>query len=107
MLPIKNMGFRRSRLFGLPELTLISKAVPRLVPDFLTHSEWADASHRGQTGDPFKGAAAIVMVATSGAPPLRLQLGADAVAALEAKLAQVSTELAAWRKLAESTGDEH
>jgi NAD(P)-dependent dehydrogenase (short-subunit alcohol dehydrogenase family) len=68
--------------------------------------EWADSSHRAQPGDPVKGAAAIVEVGTTGNPPLRLQLGADCVARVEAKLAQVAAELAEWRALAESTGYE-
>jgi hypothetical protein len=40
------------------------------------------------------------------APPLRVQLGTDSLARVEAKLAQVATELAAWRTLAESTDRE-
>jgi len=36
-------------------------------------------------------------------PPLRLQLGHDCVAAVEAKLEQVKLELEQWRQLAEST----
>jgi NAD(P)-dependent dehydrogenase (short-subunit alcohol dehydrogenase family) len=65
--------------------------------------EWADTSNHNQLGDPAKGAAAIVTVATSAKPPLRVQLGTDSVARVEAKLAQVASELAAWRALAEST----
>ena len=39
-------------------------------------------------------------------PPLRVQLGADCVARVEAKLAQVADELAQWRDLALSTAFE-
>jgi hypothetical protein len=35
-----------------------------------------------------------------------VQLGTDSLAAVEAKLAQVATELAAWRTLAQSTDHE-
>jgi len=49
---------------------------------------------------PAKGAAAI---ATSAKPPLHVQLGTDSLARVEAKLAEVASELAAWRTLAEST----
>ena len=45
-------------------------------------------------------------VATSTEPPLRVQLGTDSLAGVEAKLAQVATELAAWRTLAQSTDHE-
>jgi hypothetical protein len=65
--------------------------------------QWADTANHNQLGDPAKGAAAIVAVATSPEPPLRVQLGTDSLARVEAKLAQVATELAAWRTLAEST----
>ena len=71
-----------------------------------TAREWAATSNHNQLGDPAKGAAAIVTVATSTEPPLRVQLGTDSLAGVEAKLAQVATELAAWRTLAQSTDHE-
>jgi NAD(P)-dependent dehydrogenase (short-subunit alcohol dehydrogenase family) len=63
----------------------------------------ADATNHDQLGDPVKGAAASIAVAASMEPPLRLQLGTDSLARVEAKLAQVAAELAEWRPLAEST----
>jgi hypothetical protein len=36
-------------------------------------------------------------------PPLRLQLGRDTIAAVEAKIAHVQTEMDQWRAVAEST----
>ena len=42
-------------------------------------------------------------IATSTKPPLRIQVGTDCLARVEAKLAEVASELAAWRTLAEST----
>lgn len=68
--------------------------------------QWADSSHDAQPGDPIKAAAAILKIAHLPDPPLRLQLGADCVAAVEAKLEQVATELNKWRSLAESTAFE-
>lgn len=65
--------------------------------------QWADNTNHGQLGDPVKGAEAIVAIATSAEPPLRLQLGTDCVTQVEAKLANVKKELAAWRSLSEST----
>jgi NAD(P)-dependent dehydrogenase (short-subunit alcohol dehydrogenase family) len=59
-----------------------------------------------QQGDPAKAAAAIITVASAEKPPLRLQLGADCVARVEAKLAQVADELSQWRELALSTAFE-
>ncbi|MGD0608723.1 MAG: hypothetical protein ABSA53_34705 [Streptosporangiaceae bacterium] len=42
-------------------------------------------------------------IATTADPPVRLPLGADSVAAVEAKLHQVTDELSKWRELAVST----
>ena len=57
----------------------------------------------GQPGDPAKAATAILEVAGSANPPLRIALGTDAVARVEAKLKLVAQELAEWRGLSEST----
>jgi NAD(P)-dependent dehydrogenase (short-subunit alcohol dehydrogenase family) len=64
----------------------------------------AEALNHAQTGDPARAAAAIYTVATIGDPPLRLQLGADAVAAVEAKVGRVMRELEEWWALSLSTG---
>ncbi|QNE21948.1 SDR family NAD(P)-dependent oxidoreductase [Kribbella qitaiheensis] len=62
-------------------------------------AEWNHA----QPGDPIKAARAIVDLAELSDPPLRIQLGADAVARVEAKLDLVRTELDRWRKVSLST----
>ncbi|GHE14600.1 oxidoreductase [Streptomyces alanosinicus] len=56
-----------------------------------------------QPGDPVKAAKAIVDVTETAEPPLRLQLGADAVERVEAKLDLVRRELDQWRHVALST----
>lgn len=62
------------------------------------------ASNDGkQPGDPAKAAAAILDVTELAEPPLRLQLGADAIARIEAKLDLVQRELEQWRHVALST----
>jgi NAD(P)-dependent dehydrogenase (short-subunit alcohol dehydrogenase family) len=66
--------------------------------------DFARQTNHAQPGDPVKAAAAIVKIAQADEPPLRLQLGADCVARVEAKLAAVADELAQWRPLALSTG---
>ena len=63
----------------------------------------AAALNHAQTGDPARAAAAICTVASIPDPPLRLQLGADAVAAVEIKIGKVMRELEEWRALALST----
>lgn len=62
----------------------------------------AEANH-AQPGDPDKFAQAILALANSERPPLRLPLGSDAVARIEAKHGLVEQELGAWRELAMST----
>ncbi|WP_432122709.1 oxidoreductase [Streptomyces sp. S1] len=57
-----------------------------------------------QPGDPAKAAKAVVDVTEAVEPPLRLQLGADAVERVEAKLDLVRRELDRWRHVALSTG---
>ncbi|MGF1428115.1 oxidoreductase [Kitasatospora sp. LaBMicrA B282] len=56
-----------------------------------------------QPGDPVKAAHAIVDVTEAAEPPLRLQLGADAVDRVEAKLDLVRRELDQWRPVALAT----
>ncbi|MGW4896673.1 oxidoreductase [Kitasatospora sp. NPDC004240] len=56
-----------------------------------------------QPGDPAKAAEAIVDLTEATEPPLRLQLGADAVERVEAKLDLVRRELDQWRHVALST----
>ncbi|MHA7306426.1 oxidoreductase [Arthrobacter sp. TMN-49] len=64
---------------------------------------WATNADQAQVNDPIKGAAAIITIGTIAQPPLRLQLGADSVALVEGKLAQVAAEMEMWRELATST----
>jgi NAD(P)-dependent dehydrogenase (short-subunit alcohol dehydrogenase family) len=56
-----------------------------------------------QPGDPAKAAQAILGALDADEPPLRLVLGADAIATIEQRLTRVSEELAAWRAVGEAT----
>jgi len=67
---------------------------------------WAEEENRQQPGDPAKAAAAILELAASPEPPLRLPLGADCVARIESKMASFSAELDEWRAVATSTDHE-
>ncbi|AGL16345.1 oxidoreductase [Actinoplanes sp. N902-109] len=62
-----------------------------------------EANDGQQPGDPARAVDAIRQVVTSPEPPLRLQLGADSVSLVEAKLATVAEELEQWRDLSLST----
>src|SRR5262249_20322070 len=56
-----------------------------------------------QPGDPARLAQAVIDLVRAKNAPLRLPLGTDTVAAIEAKNAFVASELAAWRAVATST----
>ena len=56
-----------------------------------------------QPGDPRKAAAAVIAAVTAEQPPLRLPLGADALARIQVKLDRVTDELATWHELSIST----
>lgn len=62
----------------------------------------SDINH-AQPGDPVKAAAAIVDIASAAEPPVHLLLGADCVAAAEAKIADLQADIDAWRTLSTST----
>jgi NAD(P)-dependent dehydrogenase (short-subunit alcohol dehydrogenase family) len=81
-----------------------------------TANEWPDyaatagrvrqsvaASNGRQINDPARGAAAIYAAVTAEHPPIRFQVGPDAIAMVEDKLIRVREELEAWRSLASST----
>jgi NAD(P)-dependent dehydrogenase (short-subunit alcohol dehydrogenase family) len=61
-----------------------------------------DAHAGHEAGDPRKAAAAILSVADSPTPPLRLLLGADALGYARRKLAEQQAEIEAWSSLSES-----
>jgi NAD(P)-dependent dehydrogenase (short-subunit alcohol dehydrogenase family) len=62
----------------------------------------AGANHQ-QPGDPAKLAQAILTLADSPTPPVRLPLGTDTIARIEEKNRHVEAELKAWHDLAIST----
>jgi hypothetical protein len=64
----------------------------------------ADANHR-QPGDPKKLSKALLMLAHSATPPVRLPLGSDTVARIGEKNRFVEAEMREW--LAVSTSTDH
>jgi len=84
-------GAFRTRLFG---------SAFRAMPTLPAYAESVGATRAyvekeagGQAGDPAKAARAILDAVGAGAPNLRLPLGADAVSAIRAKLAQVTNDV--------------
>lgn len=64
---------------------------------------FAAGANHVQPGDPLKLAEAMLTLANAPNPPLRLALGSDTVARIEAKNRWVAQELEAWREVAMST----
>jgi len=68
-----------------------------------TMRTYVTSNNRAQLGDPEKLSLALLILADAAQPPLRLQMGSDAVARVHAKHLQVEQELAQWKELALST----
>ncbi|HEY0589244.1 MAG TPA: oxidoreductase [Pseudoduganella sp.] len=64
---------------------------------------FAAGANHAQPGDPARLSQALLKLADAAQPPLRLQLGSDAVARTHGKHQQVEQELAQWKELALST----
>src|SRR5262249_44461981 len=62
-----------------------------------------DGLNHNQPGDPSKLADVLVAFADAPNPPVRLPLGSDTVAAIEAKLKADSRVLSEWRSISLST----
>ena len=66
-----------------------------------TQALWESMSHK-QTGDPDKLAKALVTIAAEPQPPLRFIAGADAIASVEEKVAELNKQINAYRELSSS-----
>ncbi|MGW4984973.1 SDR family NAD(P)-dependent oxidoreductase [Streptomyces mirabilis] len=65
--------------------------------------DWIDQANHAQLGDPVKGAALIVEVASTERLPTHLYLGRDTIERLEVKYQQVQEDLAPWREKSAAT----
>jgi len=61
------------------------------------------AKNGNQPGDPARAALALLALVDAPAPPVRLFLGADALALVDQKLGAMRAEIAAWDELSRST----
>ncbi|GKT26742.1 SDR family NAD(P)-dependent oxidoreductase [Acidovorax sp. SUPP3334] len=80
---------------------------PRVIDDYAASAgavrEAARRINLNQPGDPVRLAQAVMQLASSPTPPLRLPLGTDTLQAIADKHAFVEGETAQWRTLAAST----
>ncbi|MET9584292.1 SDR family NAD(P)-dependent oxidoreductase [Streptomyces sp. NPDC006539] len=65
--------------------------------------DWINQANHAQLGDPVKGAALIVEVASTEKLPTHLYLGRDTVERLEVKYQKVQEDLAPWREKSAAT----
>lgn len=64
---------------------------------------WLKENDGKQPGDPQKAALAIIKVAESNSPPLRLALGEDSITTIESELEKVREEISTWRQVGVDT----
>lgn len=95
-------SFRTDFLDG-SSLHTTAREIPDYAPTVGKVRQAAAANNHGQLNDPVKGAAAIYAAVTAAHPPSRFQVGPDAVAVVEGKLAHVREELDEWRATASAT----
>lgn len=88
-------------------------AGPSLITPKKMINDYADTAHKTiqtlngysgkQPGDPQKAATAMILVVESSKPPMRLPLGEMAVGRIRQKLAEMTSELDTWEKVALDT----
>jgi NAD(P)-dependent dehydrogenase (short-subunit alcohol dehydrogenase family) len=92
--------------FNAGGLDVAKNRQPDIYPTTDQFLNWLKENDGKQPGDPRKAALAIIKVAESDNPPLRLPLGEDSIGAIEAKLENVRKDIAPWRELGIETAYE-
>ncbi|WP_085615802.1 MULTISPECIES: oxidoreductase [unclassified Pseudomonas] len=96
-------GFFRTDFLDDQSLVKTALELPDYAATVGVMRYYAEAANHAQPGNPAKLAEALLALANAANPPLRLALGSDAVARIEAKNSAVEQELAQWRDLSLST----
>ena len=95
-------GAFRTGLFR-PEAAYLSAEMPEYADSVGPTRDYVREGDGTQAGDPAKAAAAILTALDAERPPLRLVLGADAIANIEGRLGRLSDKLASWRDVGAAT----
>lgn len=95
-------GAFRTGLFR-PDAAYLSAEMPEYADSVGPTRDYVRQGDGTQAGDPAKAAAAILTALDTEQPPLRLVLGADAIANIEGRLERVSGELDRWREVGAAT----
>jgi NAD(P)-dependent dehydrogenase (short-subunit alcohol dehydrogenase family) len=96
-------GFFRTDFMDGSSLQKTKEHLPAYAATVGKTRAFAEEHNHQQPGDPAKLAQALLQLAALPAPPLRLQLGSDAVRRIEAKNAFVHEETQRWLLLSQST----
>ncbi|MCE3262954.1 MAG: short-chain dehydrogenase/reductase [Pseudoduganella sp.] len=96
-------GFFRTDFLDASSLTSTQARIDDYEATVGAMRTFAAGANHAQPGDPARLAHAMLTLADAAQPPMRLQLGSDAVARAYEKHRQVERELAQWRDLALST----
>ncbi|WER48035.1 oxidoreductase [Cupriavidus sp. WKF15] len=96
-------GFFRTDFLDASSLVRVGSEIAEYVDTVGAMRGHMDSANHQQPGDPTKLAAALLTLADSDTPPVRLPLGSDTVARITAKNRKVEAELDAWHAVAVST----
>jgi NAD(P)-dependent dehydrogenase (short-subunit alcohol dehydrogenase family) len=97
-------GYFRTKFLSGNSLQRASRVIEAYAATSGKTRESADERDGQQPGDPALAAKAIIAVTRSTHPPLRLILGADAIARFRTKLVQVAKDLEDWEAVSLNTG---
>jgi NAD(P)-dependent dehydrogenase (short-subunit alcohol dehydrogenase family) len=96
-------GYFRTDFLDESSLSVSSRQIPDYAATSGKVRSVAGSLNHNQPGDPSKLADVLVAFADAPNPPVRLPLGSDTVAAIEAKLKADSLILSEWRSVSVST----
>ena len=97
-------GYFRTNFLSGNSLQRASRVIEAYAATSGKTRDSADERDGQQPGDPALAAKAIIAVTRSPHPPLRLILGADAIARVRTKLVQVTKDLEDWESVSLNTG---
>jgi len=99
---IVNPGFFRTELLEPASVTYAEPSVEDYADRTADQLKWWQAQSGQQGGDPAKLAQALVTIASAAQPPRRFIAGADAIATVEQKVADLRAQIEAYRDLSSS-----
>jgi len=96
---VVNPGFFRSQLLSEESTTYATPSIVDYAERRDQQMAWWKAQGGRQPGDPAKLARALIKIAGETTPPRRFIAGADAVGAVEQKIAELQAQVGAYREL--------